>query len=157
MALFFRRELRDVADVEDLRAVLREVDLCRPVSTALHAGEHDGFDRLDELTLHAPLILAEHTPVQVQISVGAAEKSGLRPVLLYSRVDDGQPWTRHATGTLAQHGQPIAEGLAQWPPAGATALDIEGFYERLAETGFCYGPSFRGLRAAWRRAAGCCT
>ncbi|MGC5016862.1 SDR family NAD(P)-dependent oxidoreductase, partial [Streptosporangium sp. DT93] len=41
--------------------------------------------------------------------------------------------------------------LAQWPPAGATAVDTEGFYEDLAAVGLAYGPAFRGLRAAWRR------
>ena len=28
---------------------------------------------------------------------------------------------------------------------------MDGFYERLAERGFAYGPVFRGLRAVWRR------
>jgi len=37
-----------------------------------------------------------------------------------------------------------------WPPAGATAVDLAGFHERLTEAGFAYGPAFRGLRAAWR-------
>ncbi|ONK15963.1 Erythronolide synthase, modules 3 and 4 [Streptomyces sp. MP131-18] len=38
-----------------------------------------------------------------------------------------------------------------WPPAGAEAVPLPGFYERLAEDGYEYGPAFRGLRAAWRR------
>ncbi|HEY3960193.1 MAG TPA: type I polyketide synthase [Solirubrobacteraceae bacterium] len=38
---------------------------------------------------------------------------------------------------------------AEWPPAGASELDSELFYERLAEAGYNYGPSFQGLRRAF--------
>ncbi|WP_425336816.1 type I polyketide synthase [Streptomyces profundus] len=38
-----------------------------------------------------------------------------------------------------------------WPPEGAEALEVEDYYERLAGSGYGYGPAFRGLRAAWRR------
>ncbi|MBK3638996.1 polyketide synthase dehydratase domain-containing protein, partial [Streptomyces sp. MBT97] len=40
--------------------------------------------------------------------------------------------------------------LTAWPPPGAEPVDVEGFYERVADAGYEYGPSFRGLRAAWR-------
>ena len=36
------------------------------------------------------------------------------------------------------------------PPAGATPLDTTGVYDRLAGTGFAYGPLFQGLGRAWR-------
>jgi acyl transferase domain-containing protein/thioesterase domain-containing protein len=45
----------------------------------------------------------------------------------------------------------VDDALADWPPPGADPLDLEGFYERLADAGFDYGPVFRGLRSAWRR------
>ncbi|HTA14861.1 MAG TPA: SDR family NAD(P)-dependent oxidoreductase, partial [Solirubrobacteraceae bacterium] len=38
-----------------------------------------------------------------------------------------------------------------WPPPGAEAIDVEGFYEELAAQGLRYGPSFRGVQAVWRR------
>jgi acyl transferase domain-containing protein len=38
---------------------------------------------------------------------------------------------------------------AGWPPAGAEAVDTGELYTRLADRGFQYGPTFRGLRAAW--------
>ena len=44
-----------------------------------------------------------------------------------------------------------AADLAVWPPAGATAVDVTGAYERLAARGYWYGPAFQGLRALWRR------
>lgn len=39
--------------------------------------------------------------------------------------------------------------LSQWPPAGATPLDVTGAYDRLLERGYAYGPVFQGLKAAW--------
>src|SRR5580693_3745824 len=38
----------------------------------------------------------------------------------------------------------------QWPPAGAVPVPVEGWYARLAQLGYGYGPAFRGLVAAWR-------
>ncbi|MEV0758570.1 SDR family oxidoreductase, partial [Streptosporangium sp. NPDC050280] len=59
---------------------------------------------------------------------------------------------RHATGTLATDASPAEPfDVAVWPPVGASAIELEGFYEELAEDGFAYGPAFQGLRAAWRR------
>ena len=70
---------------------------------------------------------------------------------VHSRRDAG--WVRHATGTLtADRGVAGQEYLRAWPPAGATAVDLDGIYDRLAERGYEYGPVFRGLRAVWRRA-----
>nr|CEL13383.1 Malonyl CoA-acyl carrier protein transacylase [Kibdelosporangium sp. MJ126-NF4] len=119
---------------------------------AIRAGDEVGCDRLDELTLHAPLVLPENAAIRVQISVGAPDDSGLRPVSVFSRQADDQPWSRHATGTLtsSQLREPPA-GLAEWPPPGAQPADATGFYERFADLGFAYGPAFAGLRAAWTR------
>nr|BAO66526.1 type I polyketide synthase [Streptomyces sp. MJ635-86F5] len=36
-----------------------------------------------------------------------------------------------------------------WPPPGGDAWDTAGLYARLADRGFQYGETFRGLRAAW--------
>ncbi|WP_394849576.1 SDR family NAD(P)-dependent oxidoreductase [Pendulispora brunnea] len=116
------------------------------VELALSAAHHVGLEQLEELTLEAPM----HAPSEVQVSVGAVDESGRRPVALYGR-RKGEAWTRHATGTLSSAGAPVAAELRVWPPAGATALPVEGVYERLRQAGYGYGPSFQGLRAAWRR------
>ncbi|MCM2394337.1 polyketide synthase dehydratase domain-containing protein, partial [Streptomyces sp. CWNU-1] len=39
---------------------------------------------------------------------------------------------------------------AVWPPAGATALSVDGLYDDLAERGYSYGAAFQGLSAVWR-------
>ncbi|MGY1583073.1 SDR family NAD(P)-dependent oxidoreductase [Streptomyces sp. MN13] len=125
------------------------------VELALRAGDQVGCDRLDELTLEAPLIVPDQGSVELQLEVGAADASGRRPVTLHSRpaAADEQPWTRHAGGVLSAGARTAApaETVGQvWPPAGAEPVDLTGFYERLAALGLDYGPVFQGLRAVWR-------
>ncbi|MGP3969012.1 SDR family NAD(P)-dependent oxidoreductase, partial [Streptomyces sp. 6N223] len=143
------------------------------VELALHAGERGGCDRIEDLTLEAPLLMPPAGAVDLQVALGAAEPSGRRAVTIYSRPSGGEPdaaddanavdaadaaengpsgpWRRHATGTLGRAGAAeAAEPPAQWPPAGAVAIDVDGLYERLAADGYRYGPAFTGLRAAWR-------
>ncbi|WP_344432331.1 type I polyketide synthase, partial [Amycolatopsis minnesotensis] len=125
------------------------------VELAIRAGDHVGCDRLDELTIEAPLVLDRTGAVEVQLSVSTPEEDGRRAVTVYSRPtgDDrleGE-WTRHATGFLAAGGRAPGFDLAEWPPRAADPISLEGHYDRLAEAGFGYGPAFQGLRAAWRR------
>ncbi|WP_053741920.1 type I polyketide synthase [Streptomyces sp. NRRL WC-3618] len=128
---------------------------------ALRAGDEVGCDLVDELTLHAPLVVAEDDTVVLQVWVGAPDAGGRRPLTVSSRTQ-GAPdalWTRHATGTLGATGGAHASAdddgaLTVWPPEGAEAVDTEGLYERLAEGGLAYGPAFQGLSAAWRDPAG---
>ncbi|MFF8293802.1 SDR family NAD(P)-dependent oxidoreductase, partial [Streptomyces sp. NPDC016309] len=124
------------------------------VELALRAGDQVGCDRVDELTLEAPLVLPEHTAVQLRLSVGAADQAGRRSLALHSRTEGADtelPWTRHATGTLTTGAEHAPQGLTAWPPAGAEQVAMEGLYEGLADAGFGYGPVFQGLRAAWRK------
>ncbi|NEB06886.1 polyketide synthase dehydratase domain-containing protein, partial [Streptomyces sp. SID13726] len=120
------------------------------------AGDQVGCDQVDELTIHAPLILPERGAVQVQIVVGAPDDFGGRSLGVYSRPEDDEdrPWTQHAQGTLGSRPDEAAAApfdLGQWPPSGATALDVSGAYEQLLAGGYGYGPVFQGLKAAWRR------
>ncbi|MFF9352725.1 SDR family NAD(P)-dependent oxidoreductase [Streptomyces sp. NPDC014734] len=124
------------------------------VELAVRAGDQVGCDRLDELTIEAPLILPEHGALQLQIMVGAPLDAGHRTVELYSRARDAaveEPWTRHATGVLTTGAPQPSFDLAAWPPPGAEAAAVEGLYEHLAQGGFAYGPVFQGLKAAWLR------
>ncbi|WP_344316675.1 SDR family NAD(P)-dependent oxidoreductase, partial [Acrocarpospora pleiomorpha] len=125
---------------------------------AIRAGDQVGCDLVEELTLAAPLVLDADDAVAVQVSVGATEDSGRRAVNIYARpaeAEDHLPWVRHAVGFLAP-GDRRAERLdtEAWPPQGATAIELDGLYERLAEDGLAYGPVFQGLRAAWKGAGG---
>ncbi|WP_345025840.1 polyketide synthase dehydratase domain-containing protein, partial [Streptomyces sedi] len=121
---------------------------------AIRAGDEVGCDRVEELTLEAPLVLPERGGVAVQVRVGAADENGTRSLTIHSQADEGGTveWTQHAGGVLAPGGAPAGTNvLAAWPPAGAQPVDLEGFYSGMAEAGYGYGPTFQGLRAAWRR------
>ncbi|MEU1288815.1 SDR family NAD(P)-dependent oxidoreductase, partial [Kitasatospora sp. NPDC005856] len=121
----------------------------------VHAGDQAGCDRVDELALESPLVLPETGGIALQLRVGPADENGRREVTVHSLREDAPldaPWVRHASGWLAQAPQTLrtaTEDLTAWPPAGATAVDLDGYYDRLAEGGLGYGPAFRGLRAAW--------
>ncbi len=148
------------------------------VELALRAGREVGCDTLVELTLEAPLALPdEHCAVQLQLSLGEPDEVGRRTVGIYSRphraspdglAGEERPWTRHAGGTLCagqgeqagldgqagpgeQPALPWSSSGGTWPPAGAGAVPIDDFYDRLAERGIDYGPAFQGLRNVWRR------
>ncbi|WP_394620317.1 type I polyketide synthase [Lentzea sp. JNUCC 0626] len=114
------------------------------VELALHAGEQVGCDLLEELTLEAPLAI--DGDVAIQLTVGAADEHGRRSLHVHSSVADG-PWTRHASGSLAT-GDGARTSLTEWPPAGET-VDLTGFYESMADSGYGYGPAFQGLTGVW--------
>jgi acyl transferase domain-containing protein len=70
---------------------------------AAQAADRLGYDRVDELTLEEPLPLPAGAAVEVQVTAGAPDESGIRGVAIHSRAGEGQPWTRHAKGGPAQH------------------------------------------------------
>jgi len=148
------------------------------VELALHAGGEAGCESLRELVLEAPLVLDETGAVQIQVALGDPDESGCREVEIHSRgagalggSSAAGAWTRHAAGLLAPRELEQANDGAgtraagastgfdgawselngEWPPAGAVAVELDGVYERLANSGLEYGPLFQGLRRMWRR------
>ncbi|MEH0974420.1 SDR family NAD(P)-dependent oxidoreductase [Micromonospora sp. CPCC 205546] len=119
------------------------------VELAVRAGDEVGASRVRELTVATPLTLPESGAVRVQVRVGAADDSAVRSVSVYAQPeDDDTEWMRHADGVL----EPVSAdepGLGAWPPAGATEVDLTGWYPALAEHGLSYGPVFQGVRRAW--------
>ena len=71
------------------------------------AGREVGCGVIRDLTLEAPLVLADH-PVQLQVMLDPPGEDGSRTVSVYSRPEDtpgedsdaGDGWTRHASGVL---------------------------------------------------------
>ncbi|MFD4628497.1 SDR family NAD(P)-dependent oxidoreductase [Streptomyces sp. NPDC058473] len=117
--------------------------------------------------------------VHIQVALTAPDASGRRTLTVHTRpaddvtgtgtgsgsgagVDTGadyggdsaghHSWRRHATGVLAAGPatEPSAPDAAPWPPAEATALDVDALYDRLDAQGYHYGPAFRAVHAAWR-------
>ncbi len=134
---------------------------------AWHAGRHCGHPVVGELVLQTPLRLPERGAVRLQLTVTPSERDGAATIAIHSRPEHGggdrggedqaRQWVCHASGTLlAEPDRPrhaFAEGLerlGQWPGAQAQPLDLEELEDRLVSSGLEYGPSFQGLRAAWR-------
>ncbi|MER7114164.1 type I polyketide synthase [Saccharomonospora azurea] len=118
------------------------------VELAVTAGDRVGCGHVEELALHAPLVLPESDSVQLQVTVGMADDHGRREVSIHSRSGTDVDWTTNASGVLATNGGEPTE-LTAWPPAGARRVDVTGLYDGLAAAGFDYGENFRGLQAAW--------
>ncbi|GAA3463317.1 type I polyketide synthase [Saccharothrix longispora] len=120
----------------------------------VRAGDQVGSGRVEELTLGSPLVLPDRGAVRLQVTAGAADADGARAVTVHSRPEDAgpdEPWTSHASGTVAPQSQRGGVDLAEWPPAGAEPVPIDGLYDDFADQGLAYGPLFRSLRAVWSR------
>jgi acyl transferase domain-containing protein/acyl carrier protein len=120
------------------------------VEMVVRAGDEVGCDLVEELTLHAPLVLPAQGGVQVQVSLDGPDQSGRRAVAVRSRPEEGE-WVGHATGVLGVGGGRIVFDTRVWPPAAATPVEVGELYADLSARGYGYGPVFQGLRAAWRR------
>ncbi len=124
------------------------------VEMALRAGQEVECGTLEQLTLEVPLMLPESAGVALRVTVGAAGERGERPLTIYSRpeAEDEQrsEWTRHAQGTVSPAQPRLAGHLGEWPPPGAEPINLDAFYDQLADAGFEYGPAFEGLTAAWQ-------
>ncbi|HEX2131234.1 MAG TPA: acyltransferase domain-containing protein, partial [Actinophytocola sp.] len=117
------------------------------VELAAATGARLGCPVVEELTLEAPIVLAD-TASTIQLRVSEPD-DGRRTFSVHSTGADDE-WVQHATGVLTDNAAPVPAETV-WPPENAVPVDLDGFYDSLAERGFGYGPAFRGLRAAWRR------
>jgi pimaricinolide synthase PimS1 len=123
------------------------------VEMALEGARLAGASQIAELTIEAPLILPDEGAMQVQLSVGAVDEEGRRPISIHSRPereDEEGEWTANAAGLLDGAAPAAAEPLAEWPPVGAEPMAVFP-YELGSDFGAEYGPAFQGVRQAWRR------
>ncbi|MEV3964773.1 SDR family NAD(P)-dependent oxidoreductase [Nocardia sp. NPDC050193] len=132
------------------------------VELVLHVGMVIDCARLAELVLETPLSLPSADAVELRVMAGEPDEKGTRTVSVYSRAAGGDSddradpaagWVRHALATLTDRSAipPIDTGMADWPPVGAMAEEIDDVYTDLARAGYEYGPAFRGLTGLWRR------
>ncbi len=121
------------------------------VELAIRAGDEVGCPVVDELTLRTPLVVPASGAAAVQVVVDAAQDSGRRGVSVFARAAADASWVLHAEGVLSAAAAESGADLSTWPPEGAERVDVTGLYDRLAATGYGYGPAFQGLTALWRR------
>ncbi|WP_051180260.1 type I polyketide synthase [Nocardia concava] len=120
----------------------------------LVAGRRIGCEVVDELILERPILPPADGEVELQVLVREPDGAGRRSFTFHYRLPGGE-WARNASGVLS--GRPLIDlGLMEmlrttpWPPVGAESVDTEwipGHATRVA--GLAYGPSFRGIDAAW--------
>ncbi|MGV7608844.1 fatty-acid--AMP ligase [Mycobacterium kansasii] len=118
------------------------------VDVLLGVGDYVGCPVIDELILHTPLVLAEHTPTDIQISVAGPDGGGRRSFTVHSRTGSDHRaeagWVLHASGILGS--EQTAAGEPPIPALPMTAIDVDGFYQQLAECGLHYDPPFCSVR-----------
>ncbi|TMU99902.1 type I polyketide synthase [Streptomyces sp. DASNCL29] len=120
------------------------------VEMVLRAADEADCGRVEELTLHTPLVFEGHERVDVQVAVGG-DRAGRREVTVHSRAaGSSTAWVLHATATVAREPVPAPPGWEAWPPPGAVEADLGDFYDALAADGLRYGPMFQGVRRVWR-------
>ena len=87
----------------------------------------------------------------VQLTVDPPDDDGRRTLTIRSLPPGGdRAGLRHATGVLAPAGETEDHpAVGPWPPA-ADPVDLTDAYERLGDRGYDYGPTFQGLRTAFR-------
>ncbi|MFI7195450.1 type I polyketide synthase [Nocardia nova] len=122
------------------------------VEIVLAAARCSDFASLAELTIRTPLVIPDDAGVALRVVVGAPEGDSAA-VTVHARVgDDTTEWVRHAEGIVTRAVPALDEQLdADWPPAGASPVEVGELYSRLSEQGYEYGAAFRGLRRMWRR------
>jgi acyl transferase domain-containing protein/acyl carrier protein len=120
---------------------------------SLAAGKEAGCETVAELVLQEPLVVPRSGALQLQVSVEAADHRAERQIAIHSCLagDEEKRWSLHARGVLAADLEGPPSSLESWPPDGAQPLGLDDLYDRLADAGVEYGPSFRGLEAAWGR------
>jgi polyketide synthase 12 len=121
----------------------------RAAGKAIAGGPWD----VSEVIILAPMVLPHDVPVRMQVTVGAGSEDS-RPVRVYSSPEsegeDGTwPWQLHAEGKLVT-AQVKDEAPVNVPPRNAERIDVTALYKGLAELGYGYGPTFQGIREAWR-------
>ncbi|PYC62822.1 hypothetical protein C7C45_32680 [Micromonospora arborensis] len=127
------------------------------VELAVRAGDEAGCARLDELTFETPLVFDGEAGVTVQAEVEAPDATGRRRFTVHSRPDGTGTWRQHVSGILSPGAAgPVpagsaSDGSGQWPPAGATPIDLTGWYPARAADGLAYSQVFQGMTAAWHR------
>lgn len=107
----------------------------------------DGTAReIEDLTIHAPLVLdAEHSKT-VRLSMDADDGR----MLIRSRtttIADG--WRLQASGRLPLQVAAQPATAAYEPRAAGDAIDADAHYAALAAMGLDYGPAFRTVTRAW--------
>ena len=118
---------------------------------ALAAGKSAGIETgvIEDVRLQNALLLPEGSTRQVQITISQPLNGGF-PFQINAREQDGS-WIVLADGRLRRvdDGAPAAEPQTAVRERCPKSVSGEAHYQRLAERGLLYGPSFQLVEKAW--------
>nr|WP_285223678.1 type I polyketide synthase [Frankia sp. AiPa1] len=118
------------------------------VELALRAGDELDVTELEELVFETPLLLPARGAVALQVSVGALDDTGRRPVAVHSRPQDADEpdaeWTRHASGLFITGPTVNGEPTASETTATSIAATSAGTGTGTGDAGLA-----PGAQAAW--------
>ncbi|MFJ7146809.1 SDR family NAD(P)-dependent oxidoreductase [Streptomyces sp. NPDC100445] len=109
---------------------------------AVRAGDEVGCGVVARLAAETPLVVPPNAGVRLEVTVGAADERGCRPVTVHGAQDGSGTWVRYAAGELSPR-TPAAPDPAPraWPPAGAEPVEtpeespwLRGVWRRGGET-----------------------
>jgi acyl transferase domain-containing protein/NADPH:quinone reductase-like Zn-dependent oxidoreductase/SAM-dependent methyltransferase/acyl carrier protein len=93
---------------------------------------------LADVIVYRPLTVPAGTAIELQVAVRANQ------VQVHARREDG--WTLHASARLTEtSGDPRRVPLSSLRSELVHAVDVDGFYEDLADRGHAFGKTFRGI------------
>ena len=128
---------------------------------AVSAGDRAGCGQVEELALHAPLVLPPDGAVQVQVEVGGTRPGrapgggGARPPRRWQRGLGGarqrHPARRPGRGRRRGPGRDGRRGAGGLAAAGRGTGSCRGPVRAHGRGGLRVRAGFRGLRAVWRR------
>ncbi|MGQ0841934.1 SDR family NAD(P)-dependent oxidoreductase [Actinokineospora sp.] len=117
---------------------------------AMAAADTVRADGIAGLTIAQPVVLANDTPLRLQIRI---DGTGIEIHTQPEATTDPDTWTLHAAGELGCPPSADPLDLTVWPPPGADPVAVADLHQRFADQGIRYGPAFQGLTALWRAGA----
>jgi acyl transferase domain-containing protein/NADPH:quinone reductase-like Zn-dependent oxidoreductase/acyl carrier protein len=106
---------------------------------------------LEELEIHAPLILEEAPSRHLRLVIDPAD--GRFAIRSRIQLDTGQ-WQLHVTGRLLGAAASGAASERMPRPQGAAAVTAQAHYQMTARVGLDYGPRFQTVQGVWPDAGG---
>ncbi|WP_323748124.1 SDR family NAD(P)-dependent oxidoreductase [Catenulispora rubra] len=109
--------------------------------------EH-GHTFVDELTLHAPITVAQTT--QLHITLTPPDPDGRRTLTVHGRQLADQPWSLHATAVTGAKGERADPAVPETADSasGWQQVDLDQLYPALTARGYHYGPAFQAVAEA---------
>ncbi len=101
---------------------------------------------VEDLQLHAPLILEDGERRNLQIALGSPDGDGGRGISVFSRKEDGDSWIRHVEARVVT-GEGPASPRHHSPAPNETGSLVSGdrLRDSFARIGLIYGPTFHGI------------